>query len=368
MTRLSSYLFRAAVLSVLVALAVMLAAMMLGDWWTYRAFEASLSPKLLAELQGEGEFSIEMSNALNGFYTSWPVRMVTPLAVVLGTVAGGLTGMVHGRRLMRPLDAVAAALGRLAQGDTTARANARPANIAQIDAFQRDFNAMAESFARAERELRDTNAAIAHELRTPLTVLIGRLNGMADGIFPLDRDGIRALLTQTGQLHRLIDDLNLLTLAEAGRFRLHREPIDLADLAAGVLAAEPGPVETDLRPAPLSADPARLRQMLAALLDNARRHAGTGLRVETGVEGDQAVLRVLDRGPGLPPDQAVRAFERFWRADASRGKETGGSGLGLAVLRSLAEAHGGSARYTPRPGGGAIFTLRLPLTPLPGQP
>lgn len=361
MNRLSSYLFRAAGLSVLVAVAVMFGVVMLADWWNFSTFEASLTPDLLAQLNDDQPPGIELSNALNAFYTSWQVRAVMPGAVLLGTIAGGLVGMVHSRRLMRPLDAVAAALADLARGQTAARAQSRPSGIAEIDAFTRNFNAMAEGVERAERELRETNAAIAHELRTPLTVLIGRLNGMADGIFPMDEASLRALLTQTGQLHRIIDDLNLLTLAEAGRFHLHPQPLDLADLVADALATEPGDIATDLRPAPVHADPARLRQMLAVLLDNARRYAdGRGLRVETGTDGATAVLRVLDRGPGLTPGQAARAFDRFWRAEASRGTEGGGSGLGLAVLRSLAEAHGGTIRHDPRPGGGAVFSLRIP--------
>ncbi|MFN4154214.1 MAG: ATP-binding protein [Paracoccaceae bacterium] len=358
MNRLSSYLFRAAGLSVLVAVAVMFGLLMLGDWLSFRAFEAGLSPDLLAELNGDEMIGMELSNALNAYYTSWQARAIMPLAILIGTIVGGLVGMVHSRRLLRPLDAVAGALEALAQGRTDARAMGRPSRITEIDAFQSNFNAMAGSVERAERELRETNAAIAHELRTPLTVLIGRLNGMADGIFPMDESSIRALLTQTGQLHRIIDDLSLLTLAVAGRFQLHLEPLDLAALVADTLATQPGDIETDLGPARLEADPARLRQMLAVLLDNARRYAaGRGLRIETAMEGGMVVLRMMDRGPGLSPEQAARAFDRFWRADSSRGKDSGGSGLGLAVLRSLAEAHGGSVRYATRPGGGAMFIL-----------
>jgi two-component system, OmpR family, sensor histidine kinase AdeS len=367
MNRLSSYLFRAAGLSVLVALGVMLGVLMLGDWLSFRAFEAGLSDALRAELVSDGPIGMELSNALNAYYTSWPVRATMPGAIFVGTLVGGLVGMVHSRRLLRPLDAVAGALEALAQGRTGARAVCRPSRITEIDAFVRNFNDMAHGVERAERELRETNAAIAHELRTPLTVLIGRLNGMADGIFPMDEAGLRALLTQTGQLHRIIDDLNLLTLADAGRFQLHPEPLDLARLVADTLATESAGIETDLRPAPLHADPARMRQMLAVLLDNARRYAdGRGVRVETGTEGPDVLLRVLDRGPGLTSDQAVRAFDRFWRADASRGTEGGGSGLGLAVLRSLAQAHGGDVGYGPRDGGGAVFTLRFPPQP-PGR-
>lgn len=293
----------------LVAFVVMMGLLALGDWISLRGFETTLPPHLLAELNVNEAYGTELWNAMNAYYASWHVRAILPGPI--------LVGMVHSRRLMRPLDAVASALEAMAQGRTDTRADCRPSKITEIDAFVRYFNVTAEAGERAERELRETNAAIAHELRTPLTVLIGRLNGMADGIFPPDEASLRTLLTQTGQLHRIIDDLDLLTLADAGRFHLHPEPLDLARLVADVLATESAEIETDLRPAPLHADPAQVRQMLAVLLDNARRYAGgTGLKIETGTDGPFTVLRVLDRGPGLTPDQATRAFDRFWRADA----------------------------------------------------
>lgn len=369
MRGLSGYLFRVAGLSVLVAVAVMFGVVMLGDWLSFRLFVSGLPAALQAELNSDQPFGTDLSNALNDYYTSWHFRLIMPGAIVSGTLIGGLVGMVHSRRLTRPLDAVADALAALAQGQSDARALCHPSKITEIDTFVRNFNLTAESVAGAERELRETNAAIAHELRTPLTVLIGRLNGMADGIFPMDAAGMRSLLMQTGQLHRIIDDLNLLTLADAGRFQLHPEPVDLALLVTDALASDPALIETDLRPARLHGDPTRLRQILAVLLDNARRYAGgRGLRVETDMVGATAVLRVLDRGPGLTPDQAVRAFDRFWRADASRGTAGGGSGLGLAVLRSLVTAHGGDVRYDPRAGGGAIFVVSFPGLDQPPTP
>lgn len=109
------------------------------------------------------------------------------------------------------------------------------------------------------------------------------------------------------------------------------------------------------------ADPQRVGQMVAALLDNADRYAGRGLRVETGRDASgAALLSVADRGPGLTPAQAAQAFDRFWRGEGSRSRDSGGSGLGLSVVRSLAEAHGARAAYHDRPGGGAMFTVTFP--------
>jgi two-component system sensor histidine kinase AdeS len=124
-------------------------------------------------------------------------------------------------------------------------------------------------------------------------------------------------------------------------------------------------LELDLRPAPVHADPQRLRQMLICLLDNARRYASEGgvVRIETHASGSAGVLRVLDRGAGFPPGGAARAFERFWRSEASRSRQTGGSGLGLSVVRAIAEAHGGRAHAANRPDGGAVLEVRLPASP-----
>lgn len=368
MDRLSSYLFRVAGLSAVVAIAVIIAVSSVWDWWNFYSFETNLSPSLRAELDSNGPISKELSNALNDYYVGWQMRLVLPVSTLLGIIVGGFVGMVHSSRLLRPLDAVAAALAALAQGETAVRADAPASKIAEIDSFQRNFNALAQRVERAELDLRDSNAAIAHELRTPLTILIGRLNGIADGIFPMDLENIDMLLTQANQLHRIIDDLTLLTLADAGRFQLSYQDLDLTDLVESILASEPGEIETDLRQIQLRADPIRVRQMLTVLLDNARRYArnidhspASGIRVETDIVQDQAVIRVLDRGPGLTAEQADRAFDRYWRANSPLVKSSGGSGLGLAVLRTLAESHNGRVHYSDRPDGGAVFTITLPL-------
>lgn len=361
MKRLSSYLFRVAGLSAFVAAAVMMAIFMGGEALRWKLFELSVPPAILAELNDDSgrEISQQAIQTIQTYYQYNPY--ILPLiSLVIGVIVGGLIGLIHARRLTVPLDAVAAAAGRLAQGDTTARADAMPVGIADIDDFTRNFNSMAAAIARSERALRESNAAIAHELRTPLTVLTGRINGMIDGVFPMDEAALQTLLVQTGQLNRLIDDLKILTLAEAGQFSLHPEPIDLGDIAAAAAANETD-LTVGLSAAPVSADPARIRQILDALLTNARRYGGSGLRIETGQADGAAFLRVLDRGPGLPAASQAEAFTAFWRAEPSRGREAGGSGLGLAVVQALARTHGGRVSYDARDGGGAIFTVYLPM-------
>lgn len=375
MRRLSGYLFRVALLSALAAIVVILTATWIGDWVMFRLFLDGLPPELRAEFLSDiDEMSQPLANALNTYYTGWMPQLLLPATVVLGLAVGGVIGIMHSRRLLNPLDRLAEAAGRMALGETSVRVPAPPGGIDEINALSRSFNAMAEAVERSERNLRESNAAIAHELRTPLTILVGRINGMLDEVFPTDPEGLRLLLVQTSQLQHIIEDLNLLTMAEAGRFRVNAEPSDLSRIVAAMLApgggiargaaqgiaGTEGDVEYALRPAPANADAARVRQVLTALLENARRHAGGRLRVETGVRDGRAFLSVADRGPGLTAEQAARMFDRFWRADASRSKNTGGSGLGLSVARSIAEAHGGSLRYADRPGGGAVLTLDMP--------
>lgn len=292
--------------------------------------------------------------------------LVFTLTAAIGAFGAGLVLL---RRLGAGLNDVAAAARAVAQGDLAARAHAVRWGSIEETQLTADFNAMAEALERADRELKDSTAAIAHELRTPLTVLSGRLHGIRDGVFEAGADQIDSMIHQVDALTRLVDDLRTMSLANSGQLVLDLAAIDLAaalrpmieamapDLAAAGLA-----IDTDLRPAPMIGDAGRLRQALGAVLTNAQRYApGSGvLRIETGFGPAGVYLRVLDRGPGLSDETAARAFERFWRADPSRARTSGGSGLGLSVVRAIAEAHHGHATLANRAGGGAAFEMVLP--------
>jgi two-component system sensor histidine kinase BaeS/two-component system sensor histidine kinase AdeS len=277
-----------------------------------------------------------------------------------------------GKRLARPLEQVAHAARRVAQGDLDARAEPVRDSSLELRQLVDDFNRMADSLAASRRELKESTAAIAHELRTPLTILRGRLQGIHDGVFASGPAEITALIQQVESLSRVVEDLRVVSLAGAASLALERRSVELATEVENLLPViEPDlhalgmRLELDLRPAPVHADPQRLRQMLICLLDNARRYASEGgvVRIETHSAGDAGVLRVLDRGAGFPPGGAERAFERFWRSEASRSRQTGGSGLGLSVVRAIADAHGGQAHAANRPDGGALLEVRLPASP-----
>ncbi len=283
-------------------------------------------------------------------------------------LVGSLIAIVLATRIGRPLHSVSTAAKRVALGDLAARANPAVGGAGETVDLIENFNAMAESLQAFQRQSIENSAAIAHELRTPLTILRGRLQGMVEGVFKTERRDLDGLITQVESLTQIVNDLSTVSLAQVGRLHVDFARTDLADeLAALVhmitpdLVAAHMAVEVALAPAPARADANRVRQAALALIDNARCHAHRGgvVRIESEVVGDRAVIRVLDRGPGLTDDAAAHVFEPFWRSDASRSRASGGSGLGLSVVSSIAKAHGGSVFAAPREGGGAVFEIHL---------
>jgi two-component system, OmpR family, sensor histidine kinase AdeS len=290
------------------------------------------------------------------------------LIVVAGFVTFGFGYLVLGRKV-KGLTNMASAARHIADGDLAQRA--APITFASREEARliADFNFMAGSLQRAERELAASTASIAHELRTPLTILRGRLHGFCDGIFAMDVAAIEGLLFQVESLSRLVDDLQTLSLANSDRLFLTLEKSDLSrEVRRVMMSVEPDlnaaglSVVLDLAPAILRGDAVRLRQVIAAVFSNAVRYAPNSgiLRVSTRTEKSEALLEILDHGPGLPGDVGNIAFDRFWRGEASRSRNTGGSGLGLAVVRAIVEAHGGTATIANHIGGGTIFRMSLP--------
>lgn len=303
------------------------------------------------------------------------VRQVQTSLVQVGliaAVASALLASLLARRVAQPVSAISRAAQGLARGDLTARAPVFRGEREVAD-LARTFNEMATNLQHLEQERRQAVADIAHELRTPLAVIQARLDALEDGVYPLNTEQVRMLSIQAQVLTRLVDDLRTLTLLEAGKLPLHQTQTDLAALGAQVVhdltdrAAARG-VVLFLRahPAQAWADPHRVRQILANLVENAVRHAQS--RVEVSVEplGDAVLLSVDDDGPGIPPESRDAVFTRFTRLDDSRQRDTGGSGLGLAIVHALAVAHGGQARAAESEAlGGASFRVQLPQQAAP---
>ncbi|GGM00870.1 HAMP domain-containing sensor histidine kinase [Deinococcus aerophilus] len=287
---------------------------------------------------------------------------------LLAAAASALLAFLLSRRLARPILAVSAAAAALAKGDLSIRAPVLSGER-ELAELAGNFNEMADNLQALEKERRQAVADIAHELRTPLAIMQARLDALEDGVYPLNTEQVASLSEQTQQLTRLVDDLRTLTLAEAGRLRLHPEPLDLAGLTAGVvrdLNDRAGARGITLQfaacsPTPLHADAGRVRQIAVNLLENALQHANTHIQVGVETEDGAALLHVDDDGPGIPEASREAVFTRFTRLDSSRTRGTGGSGLGLAIVQELAQAHGGAARASQSPLGGARFTVQLPL-------
>jgi len=312
------------------------------------------------------------------------------LAIVEGVVAAFALGValalgwVLVRRGLRPLREVEATAGVIAGGDLQPRVPGSEART-EVGSLARAFNTMLdrieEAFAQrdateaalrsSEERLRRFVADASHELRTPLAAVSAYAELFHRGADRRPEDLGRAMAgirSEAGRMTGLVEDLLLLARLDEGR-PLEREPVELVSLSAAAAEAArtvgpAWPVTLEAtQPVEVMGDRARLRQVLDNLLANVRAHTPPGTRawVRVSQEEGQAVVTVSDDGPGLPPGQAGRVFERFYRPDQSRARRHGGAGLGLAIVAGIVSAHGGSVGAGSRPGGGAAFWVRLPL-------
>jgi two-component system sensor histidine kinase BaeS len=295
-----------------------------------------------------------------------PYGIAGVTAVIL-VLAVGVSVLVA-TRLMRPVRAVTAAARRMRAGDGSARVTVRAKG--EVGELGAAFNEMSEHLDGLERQRKAMVSDVSHELRTPLSNIRGWLEAAQDGVAELDPALTASLVEEAMLLQHIVDDLQQLALADAGKLRLNPEPVDVADLvdqiatmyrAAAEAAGSVLTVEVTDRPR-LDADPVRLRQAVGNLLANAVRYTPAGGRVmlRAYADGDDVLIEVADTGPGIAPEHLPYVFDRFWRAEKSRSRQTGGSGLGLAIVRQLTEAHGGFAAVRSEPGRGATFVLRLP--------
>ncbi len=299
----------------------------------------------------------------------WAVSdfVVLGINVAIGQAVGAYVGWRLARRLVKPLTAVTEAARLIAEGDFAGRATGE-GSFGEADRLINDFNRMAEELQRAEKELQYSNSAIAHELRTPLTILRGRMQGLADGVFEPSQEVFRGLIGHIDALTRIVDDLRTLSLMNAGRMELQQSRFDLGEEIGDILESVMPTlsnlnirIESDLQEMPVIADRARIRQAVLALIDNVARYApGSTLAVTSQAVDNLCVIMISDDGPGMTAAESERAFERFWRADDARTRRGGGSGLGLAVVKAIAEAHGGHATIDSRKGGGTTVVLTIP--------
>jgi signal transduction histidine kinase len=260
------------------------------------------------------------------------------------------------RRVFRPVEALTSGARALAGGKLETRVDVRGED--EVAELGRAFNSMAEALERNERARRNMVSDIAHELRTPLTSIRVQIEAVQDGVLEPDAKWIASIEEDAAALAHLVDDLQQLSLADAGALRLEVAEVSVAEVIERALSglSRPGIAVTHAVDAELlvRADARRLVQVVRNLLVNALAYAGSTIAVSAARVGDVVEIRVADDGPGVADEHAERIFDRFYRADPSRSRSTGGAGLGLAIARQLVELHGGTIRYE-RP----AFVIRL---------
>ena len=293
------------------------------------------------------------------------------VVLVLLAVIGGAIGLAF-RRYGSPLAEIMAGADAVADGDLSVRIP--EAGAPEFVRMAQSFNHMAGELERADQQRRNLTADVAHELRTPLQIIQGNLEGVLDGVYQPDEEHIKATLEETHTLARLVDDLQTLSLAEAGQLPLRKERVDLTELLSDVVTSFSSQAEAlgvDLRmethgdPTTLffTADPGRLDQVLGNLVHNALQHTPQGGSITLQAEPVQAGVRlqVSDTGEGIPAEDLPFIFDRFWRGDRSRARAGGASsGLGLAICKQLVQAHGGRIDAESQVGKGTTFTIELP--------
>jgi len=296
--------------------------------------------------------------------------------LIVALAVGGLgilLGIIISRTLAAPLANLARAARAFAARDWNRRV--KVGGTKEIAEVGRAFNEMASEIQRTETLRRNLVADIAHELRTPLTVMQGSLQALLDEVYPLERSEIAVLYDEARLLTRLVDDLRELSLAEAGQLPLHIQAVEVATIlqataAQFAIAAEAQSVQLDVSVGDqlpgVRADPDRLAQVIRNLLSNALRHTPGGGRVHlTAASNGTLRISVSDTGEGIDAEDIAHVFERFYRADPSRARSQGSTGLGLAICKAWVEAMGGAIGVECAVGQGSQFWFTLPLV---GEP
>jgi signal transduction histidine kinase len=272
------------------------------------------------------------------------------------------------RGMTSPLREMTSAARAMVRGDYSRRVTATSRD--EVGELGRAFNTMAADLAAVDQQRRDLVANVSHELRTPVSALRAVLENLVDGVASADPATLRAALAQTERLSRLVGDLLDLSRVDAGITPLHRERVPLApflDEAVEQARLTDRPVRYDVSVTPrelaVHADPARLHQLVANLLDNASRHSPPGgtVTVVATRRDERAVLEVTDQGPGIAEADRGRVFERF-TSGAGAAEQDGGTGLGLAIARWVTQLHGGLIEVAEpdRPGQGCRIRATLP--------
>jgi signal transduction histidine kinase len=298
--------------------------------------------------------------------TNWALAIASGGAVLIAL----LVGVLLARTLTRPLQALTAASHRMAVGELEQAVQVKSAD--EIGELAAAFNKMSQAVARANTARRQMTADIAHELRTPLTVIAGYIDSMREGDLSVTPERLTTIYNEIEHLQHLVGDLRIIAQADAGELKLNRGPVVVQELLEQAVAtfehqaAQKG-VKLELVMSggvpTFSGDDMRLTRVLGNLISNALRYTPEGGRITLSAkQNDRSVqISVQDTGVGITSEALPQIFNRLYRGDASRTESTGESGLGLAIAKSLVEAHGGTITVASELGRGTTFTITLPV-------
>lgn len=314
-----------------------------------------------------------MNDLYRGFRDSFNEALA--LSIIAASLSALIVSLFFSRRVVAPLHAMMLASQRIAEGHYDERVRV-PGND-ELSQLAARFNQMTERLEQTETMRRQLIGDVSHELRTPLTVIKGMMEGLVDGVLPGTAETYEQIHKEADRLSRLVEDLQELSRVEAGAYQLRVGPVQVQDLILSLekrmrpqFTAREVAFQCTVSPAlpPVLADEDRLLQVLFNLLGNALQYTPNGGSVDLAVwqQGDRVTIRVADTGMGIAPEHLPHIFTRFYRADPSRSRLSGGgSGIGLTVARHLVEAQGG--QITAESGGlgqGSQFTVLLPVAPL----
>jgi signal transduction histidine kinase len=288
-----------------------------------------------------------------GFAFITAVTRTTWITVLITALLGVLLGFIIFRQIISPVRSMTHAAQQIARGDLSQRVNV--ASKDEVGTLAVAFNQMAQTLEQNQLQRRNMTADIAHELRTPISIIQANLEAMLDGILPSSPDEIASLRDESSLLARLVDDLRLLSLAEAGQLKLVKTSTHVNELLQREVdlyrsQAEDHNIhlEVDMQPdlPAVEVDADRISMVIRNLLNNALRYTPPGGQVTlkarcTESSPRQIQIEVIDTGSGINPEDLPYVFDRFYRADHSRSRSSGGSGIGLAIVKQLVEAHGG---------------------------
>jgi len=335
-----------------------------------RAWFDGLPPELQDEITTLEEHQEEAFAGQEEAFAAMILGLFFGITLTFATIAGAIVA----RRITAPITDVGRTAQKVIHGDLAARAKTpRRAIKDELNRLVDNFNVLLDTVQSSNERVKADAAAIAHELRTPLAALQMKLHGMLDGVVEVSEAELQRLLAQTQVLSRVVNDLRTLSLASSGDLLVIKRPTDLLQLGQASVDLHSKPLATAGIKATVTGqavqaevDPERMHQALGNLIENVIRYAADGGVLDIYVTGDDRTceLRIGDRGPGLELEFRSVVFEPFQRQEASRSREFGGSGLGLSIVKAIAESHGGSVKAQQRDGGGLDVFLTLPAQKL----